>query len=141
MASPVSPPTHPPRAVGVDDPSRAARAELVAQAADSVAMIGQLARLVSKASSSPALQSTLAAFTEYEATMQSTSEMLHKINEGMLSLDEAIEDCSRALAPGKGATMEAEDALPATNAAEEDTERGQAGDLPQDGRPIEESVT
>lgn len=140
MASSLSPPAS--RASAVDDPSRSARAELTARAEEGVAMIGQLARLVSKASSSPALQSTLAAFTEYEATIESTSEMLHKINEGMLSLDEAIEDCSRALAPGDGATGGPDSAPPASG---EDSGRSlvsasERGAL-QDRRAVEESVT
>ena len=81
------------------DPSTATRAELAYRIEESVAQAGVLARLVSKAASSPALQSTLTAFAEYEATIESTSEMLAKINEGMLALDEAVDDCQRSLAP------------------------------------------
>ena len=80
------------------DPSTATRAELAYRIEESVAQAGVLARLVSKAASSPALQSTLTAFAEYEATIESTSEMLAKINEGMLALDEAVDDCQRSLA-------------------------------------------
>ena len=79
------------------DPSRAARAALAARAADSAAAVGSLARLVSKAASSPALQSSIVAFAEHEITLESTDDMLHKINEGMVSIDEAVEDMSRSL--------------------------------------------
>ena len=79
-----------------NDPSRAARAELHGRAAETVVAIGQLARLVGKSASSPALQSTVAAFAECESTMDSTQEMLTKIQRGLLDLDVALDECAEA---------------------------------------------
>ena len=90
MADP--PPPSPTR----DDPSRATRAECAARAADSVAQIGNLARLVGKAASSPALQSTVASFAEYEATIDNTEVMLRKINQGLEDLEELLTDTAAA---------------------------------------------
>ena len=86
------------------DPSRGARAELAARAADSVIAAGSLAKLVSKAASSPALQSTLTSFAEHEHVIESTRDMLQKINEGMMALDEAVDDIGRSVAPVEAPT-------------------------------------
>ena len=72
-------------------------ASLATRAAETVTAACQLARVVSRAASSPALQSSIAAFAEHEVTIESTETMLHKINEGMLSIDEAVEDIGRSL--------------------------------------------
>jgi hypothetical protein len=74
------------------------RAELASRTAETVEAAGQLARLISKASSSPALQSTIAAFAEYEATIESTDMLLRKINEGMVVVDEAVEEVHATIA-------------------------------------------
>ena len=74
------------------------RAELASRTAETVAAAGHLAKMISKASSSPALQSTIAAFAEYEATMESTDSLLHKINEGMVVVDEAVEEVHAIMA-------------------------------------------
>ena len=73
------------------------RAALAARAAESVVAAGALARLVSKNASSPTLQATIATFVEYEHTLEFTNEMLHRVNEGVLALDEAVEEISAAL--------------------------------------------
>ena len=73
-----------------DDPSSHTKWELGNRGAETVAVVGSLARVVVKSASSPALKSTLAAFADYERTVDSTSEMLRKINQGMADLDEAI---------------------------------------------------
>ena len=79
------------------DPSLATRGELATRGAECVLAAGTLARLASKAASSPALQSTIASFAEHEQAIESTSEMLHRVNEGMVALDEALEDMSASL--------------------------------------------
>ena len=79
-----------------DDPSRATRAELATRAAESVTALGGFARLVAKAASSPALHSTVGAFMEYEGTIESTDEMLRKVHQGLVDLDEAVDDCARS---------------------------------------------
>ena len=76
-----------------DDPSRATRAELEARSAESVALVGSLARLVGKAASSPALASTVASFADYEVTIQSTQDMLSKVKQGLVDLEETLDDC------------------------------------------------
>lgn len=89
------------------DPSRATRAELTVRATECVTTLGALSRAVGKASSSPALQSTINSFAEYEPTITSTQEMLRKIHQGLIDLDNAVEDCARAVrAPGGDSTNE-----------------------------------
>ena len=81
------------RVAARDDPSRATRAELEARSAESVALVGSLARLVGKAASSPALASTVASFADYEVTIQSTQDMLSKVKQGLVDLEETLDDC------------------------------------------------
>ena len=81
------------------DVSQQTKVELARATAESVAAAGTLARLLSKTSTSPALQSTIVAFAEHEQTIESTNEMLHRVNEGMMALDEAVEAMSVSLAP------------------------------------------
>ena len=76
-----------------DDPSRATRAELASRGAESVRLIGDLARLVGKAASSPALNSTVASFSEYETTIESTHSMLQKVRQGLVDVEELLDDC------------------------------------------------
>ena len=59
-------------------------------------LVGALARLVGKAASSPALQSTVASFAEYETTIDSTSEMLKKCQRGLADVDELLDGMSEA---------------------------------------------
>ena len=70
--------------------------ELTSRATESVSLVGALARLVGKAASSPALQSTVASFAEYETTIDSTSEMLKKCQRGLADLDELLDGMSEA---------------------------------------------
>ena len=94
MQSP--PPPSPSTSSRRDDPSRATRSELTSRATESVNLVGALARLVGKAASSPALQSTVASFAEYETTIDSTSEMLKKCQRGLADLDELLDGMSEA---------------------------------------------
>lgn len=88
-----------PAAARREDPSRASRAEVATRTAESVAALGALARLTGKAASSPALHSTVAAFADFETTIESTHTMLQKINQGLATFDEAIEDLAQSSAP------------------------------------------
>ena len=82
-----------------DDPSRATRAELATRAAESVALIGAAARMVGRAASSPALSSTVTSFAEYETTITSTHEMLQKVRQGLVDVEEMLDDCASAQPP------------------------------------------
>jgi two-component sensor histidine kinase len=75
-----------------NDPSRATRAELATRAAESVALVGSLASLVGKAASSPALQSAVASFVEYEATIEATHDMLRKVQQSLVDVEEVYDD-------------------------------------------------
>jgi len=75
----------------------ATRTDLVARAAESVAAAGALARLVSKTASSPALQAQISSFAEYEQTIESTNEMLHRVNDGLLALDESVTELEESI--------------------------------------------
>ena len=79
------------------DPSRATRAELAVRAAESVAAVGALARSVGKAASSPALHSTVTAFTEYEQTIEQTNAMLLKVSQGLHDVEEVVDELAEAL--------------------------------------------
>ena len=59
---------------------------------ETVALVGNLAKLVGKAASSPGLHSTVASFSEYESTMESTHEMLQKVRQGLVDLEEVLDD-------------------------------------------------
>ena len=80
-----------------DDPSRATRAEIAARCAESVALVGNLAKLMGKAASSPALQSTVTSFAEYETTIESTHEMLQKVQRGLEDLEEQLDECAASM--------------------------------------------
>ena len=79
------------------DPSKATRAELHVRATECVAALGALSRGVGKAASSPALQSTISSFAEYEQTIASTEGMLRKMHQGLIDLDHAVEECASAV--------------------------------------------
>ena len=87
------------------DPSRATRAELTLRATEGVSALGGLAKFVGKAATSPALASTITAFTDCEVTIDSTESMLRKIRQGMLDLDEMVEEALSPvpMAPREGA--------------------------------------
>lgn len=61
--------------------------------------MGSLAKLVAKAASSPALHNTVTSFADYEATIESTQEMLLKVKRGLDDLEEAVDDCAISLPP------------------------------------------
>ena len=75
----------------------ATRAEMFASATESVHQIGGLARLVGKAASSPALQSAIGSFVDYEATIESTHEMLQKVRQGLVDAEELLDDCEASM--------------------------------------------
>ena len=81
------------------DPSKVTRVELAAHMAESVSSIGALAKFVGKAASSPALHSTVTAFAEYEGLIESTDRMLQKINQGLLDVEEVLDETSQAIVP------------------------------------------
>ena len=74
------------------NPSTHTKSELGNRGAETVGVVGNLARTVVKSSNSPALKSTITAFADYERTIDSTGEMLRKINQGLADLDEAIDE-------------------------------------------------
>ena len=89
----------PPRGAG-DDPSYHTKVELASRGAECVGAAGNLARLVVKGASSSALKSTLGAFAEYEKTVESTDQMLHKISQGVTDLNDALNEVSISLRGG-----------------------------------------
>lgn len=82
---------------GRQDPSRVAKAELEAHGVKTIEALGALARQTAQAASSPALRSAIDTFAQYETTIESTSSMLQKINQGVVDLDEAVEECAATL--------------------------------------------
>ena len=88
-----------PRTEKPPDPSKVTRVELAAQMAESVSSVGALAKFVGKAASSPALHSTVIAFAEYEGLIESTDRMLQKVHQGLLDVEEVLDDTSQAIVP------------------------------------------
>ena len=74
------------------NPAAHTKSDLANRGAETVAVVGKVAQTVVKSSSSPALKSTLTAFADYERTIDSTGEMLRKINQGLADLDEALDE-------------------------------------------------
>ena len=72
--------------------------------AESVSSIGALAKFVGKAASSPALHSTVTAFAEYEGLIESTDRMLQKINQGLLDVEEVLDETAQAVVPPVSST-------------------------------------
>ena len=79
------------------DPSKATRAEVAARATDSVVALGALSKAVAKASTSPALQSTIESFASCEKTIASTDGMLRKIARGLEDVGHSVDACADAL--------------------------------------------
>ena len=80
-----------------EDPSRLTKEELGTRAADTVASIGAVARLLAKSSVNPQLQSTITTFADYEKTINSTEEMLKKTMKGMNDMNDALDEISASL--------------------------------------------
>ncbi len=76
-----------------------ARQKATVTAAENVVAVGALAHQVCKATTSPALQSTITSFAEYERTITSTEEMLGKISQGLHDLESSFDDVALALQP------------------------------------------
>ena len=79
------------------DPSRVARVASAEHAARAIGAFGALARHTAQSATSPVLRAAITTFAQYETTIESTSQMLQKINQGIVDLDEAVEECAASL--------------------------------------------
>lgn len=82
-----------------EDPSRLTKFEVRNRMADTVAAIGELAKLTCKSAESAPLQAAISSFAAHEKTVASTDGMLQRINLGLADLEEALDEVSAALRP------------------------------------------
>lgn len=77
--------------------SSTTKSELASRVTEAATAAGSLAKSTSRASDSPALQSTVAGFCDHDQTIESTYEMLQRVSAGISGIHEALDDISRSL--------------------------------------------
>lgn len=81
----------------VDDPLRLPKLELRNRVVDTIVASGELAKLTVKNSASQPLQTAITSFVSEEKTILNTEGMLKKINEGMIDLEDGLNEVIAAI--------------------------------------------